>query len=403
MQNLHLYPKQSEITDALQSLDSAEAVETREGILEDASWLKSLKAPAVTSKPSDYPRPTADLRDYISIGTYWWPNPDTPDGLPYVHRDGEFSPALENYDRLSWDLHCDGIAIFALADRLGVDCTQDAARWLETWYLDPATCMRPHLRHAQFCPGLNTGRLVGCIDFTVRIPRYIEALRSLMTYSPQIFSESDISGVAGWWNEMLDWLVSPENRAWHTEAGNNIGVYYDRSVVYLALWLGRERIADEILDTVLANRIDRQIEPDGRMPHELKRTRSFEYILMNTLGFIDLATLSELRERNLFTAISANGNSIVSAVDWIWKQATDSDAWRFPQIGPVEWSRLVRLWWCLPPQYRDQYPLASLASRIDRALCVEPRLDLLSFRLHPFHLPIWEEFPNVFYRIAKEM
>lgn len=34
--------------------------------------------------------------DYYSNGDYWWPNPNTPDGLPYIRRDGESNP--DNFD-----------------------------------------------------------------------------------------------------------------------------------------------------------------------------------------------------------------------------------------------------------------------------------------------------------------
>jgi hypothetical protein len=36
--------------------------------------------------------PSGDKHDYMSIAPYWWPNPDTPNGLPYVRRDGEINP-----------------------------------------------------------------------------------------------------------------------------------------------------------------------------------------------------------------------------------------------------------------------------------------------------------------------
>src|SRR5947207_3282136 len=32
--------------------------------------------------------PSGDKHDYLSYARYWWPNPDTADGLPYVRRDG---------------------------------------------------------------------------------------------------------------------------------------------------------------------------------------------------------------------------------------------------------------------------------------------------------------------------
>lgn len=33
--------------------------------------------------------PSKDKHDYLSLGIYWWPNPDAPDGLPYVRRAGQ--------------------------------------------------------------------------------------------------------------------------------------------------------------------------------------------------------------------------------------------------------------------------------------------------------------------------
>ncbi len=43
-------------------------------------------APAVTDKQFTRYSPSHDPHDYVSIGTYWWPNPESPDGLPYVSR-----------------------------------------------------------------------------------------------------------------------------------------------------------------------------------------------------------------------------------------------------------------------------------------------------------------------------
>ena len=44
------------------------------------------------------PAQRATGHDYRSLAIYWWPNPDTPDGLPYVNRDGERNPETEKYD-----------------------------------------------------------------------------------------------------------------------------------------------------------------------------------------------------------------------------------------------------------------------------------------------------------------
>jgi len=39
---------------------------------------------SVMDKP--FTPPSGDKHDYMSVGPYWWPNPDTDDGLPYIGR-----------------------------------------------------------------------------------------------------------------------------------------------------------------------------------------------------------------------------------------------------------------------------------------------------------------------------
>ncbi len=39
--------------------------------------------------------PSGDKHDYASMGPYWWPDPNTPDGLPYIRRDGPGLPASQ--------------------------------------------------------------------------------------------------------------------------------------------------------------------------------------------------------------------------------------------------------------------------------------------------------------------
>jgi Alginate lyase len=52
--------------------------------------LLELEPPTVVRKQT-LP-PSGDIHDYLSMAPYWWPNPDTPDGLPWVQRDGDVNP-----------------------------------------------------------------------------------------------------------------------------------------------------------------------------------------------------------------------------------------------------------------------------------------------------------------------
>lgn len=38
-------------------------------------------------------------RNYTSLATYWWPDPDSEDGLPYIRKDGKVNP--ETYSEKS--------------------------------------------------------------------------------------------------------------------------------------------------------------------------------------------------------------------------------------------------------------------------------------------------------------
>ena len=40
--------------------------------------------------------PSKSKHDYISIGPYWWPNPNTKNGLPYIRKDGKINPETRN-------------------------------------------------------------------------------------------------------------------------------------------------------------------------------------------------------------------------------------------------------------------------------------------------------------------
>lgn len=58
---------------------------------------------------------SGDKHDYESLSRYFWPNPNTPDGLPYVSRDGVSNPELEEYDRNKLSKMAETVSTLALA------------------------------------------------------------------------------------------------------------------------------------------------------------------------------------------------------------------------------------------------------------------------------------------------
>src|SRR5690349_24372137 len=79
--------------------------------------------------------------DFYSNGDYWWPNPNTTNGLPYVQRDGQTNPEnFVEHRRCVMQLR-DAVAALGAANKItGEDrYAAKAATLLKTFFLDSQT------------------------------------------------------------------------------------------------------------------------------------------------------------------------------------------------------------------------------------------------------------------------
>lgn len=122
---------------------------------------------SVVIKPKSKRPPSGDIHDYTSLARYYWKNPDTKDGLPYVRHDGKANPDMESV----WD--------YRLLRKVFRDCYYMAhgyfwtgeARYAEKivyrvkeWFLDEATHMNPNLKYGSLIFGTEMGRAEGVLD-----------------------------------------------------------------------------------------------------------------------------------------------------------------------------------------------------------------------------------------------
>lgn len=115
---------------------------------------------------------------------------------------------------------------------------------------------------------------------------------------------------------------------------NNHGTWYDAQVVSLALFTGQDELARTTLEQVKSRRISKQIEPDGRQPHELARTKSLGYSTMNLDGFFRLAAMGEKAGVDLWRYESDDGRSIRKALDFLAEYVNPDKKWPYEQIAP---------------------------------------------------------------------
>lgn len=282
------------------------------------------------------PAASGDPHDYTSYGTYWWPNPQTNDGLPFVRRDGQTNAeqiakgdrnALRNLERDVVDL---ALAGYFFAEP---KFSQHAAKMLRTWFLLEQTRMNPNLKHSQIIRGRNTGRYIGLID-TKDLVWVAEAAQVLRR--SDAWNEAEHIALQAWFRDYLSWLQEHPFGMKEGQTRNNHAVYYDYQVAGFALFVGDVETARTTLQQAKSRRIDAQIEPDGRQPEEIARTRSLSYSFGNFKGMCFLARLGEHVDVDLWNYQGADGSSIRAAYEFLLPYLLTPQRWPHEQITPVE-------------------------------------------------------------------
>lgn len=299
-----------------QSLDEPYYAEAFRHLAEDADSLLQCRPLSVTDK-ADVPA-SGDRHDYMSLARYYWPDPSKPDGLPYVNRDGLSNPELNRYDRNRLGTTCRRINTLALMWYFSGNeaYAAMAVELMRVWFLNPATRMNPNLNYAQIAKGHdgNRGRSYGVLD-AYSLVETLDALTLLE--GSKSFPAKDRKKMRQWVKDLRDWMLKSEQGKQERAGGNNHGVACDAMLAAFSLYVGDEATARSVLDEVPARRIDRQIEPDGRQPQELRRTLAFHYSIYN-LGFLaDLCLIGHRLGINLEDYRSSDGRSIYAALGFL--------------------------------------------------------------------------------------
>ncbi|CAL5869133.1 uncharacterized protein PFLUO_LOCUS3361 [Penicillium psychrofluorescens] len=293
------------------------------------------------------PPPSGDMHDYTSQAPYWWPSQDSPDGKPYVQRDGKTNPEVLDYtDRVYWEKVFASSTVLALAWFYTENeaYARHAGDILRAWFITPETRMNPNLSHAQLIPHANTGRFIGIIDFSQAYTSVLDAASILATGGTGSCSPRDIpSRAPGWsyadaegfraWNvDFLAWLTdSPFGRDERAQR-NNHGSFAAMQTAAIALFVGdAARARDEVLGALA--HVAENIAPDGSQPEELRRTRSWHYSTFNLVALTRLACVARKAGVDLWNFAGPGGEGSISrAVDFLIPAATSSKAWAFPEL-----------------------------------------------------------------------
>jgi type 1 glutamine amidotransferase len=302
-----------------------------DALLKDAQALLKAKPVSVMDKKAT--PPSGDKHDYMSQAPYFWPNPATSNGLPYIRRDGERNPEISKIPDHGNILGMpEKVQTLALAYYFTGDETYatKAAEFLHVWFLDPATRMNPNFQYAQAVPGVNSGRGIGLIE-SRGLTQVVDAVGLLA--GGKAWTETDQRRLEKWFGEFLAWMRESKNGREEAAAKNNHGTYYDIQVASFAMFLGQWEFATNLLREVRTKRIAVQIEPDGRQPLELARTKAWSYSTANLSGLMSLAKLGECVGMDLWNYETPDGRGIRKAFDYLTPFALGEQKWPHQQLG----------------------------------------------------------------------
>ena len=309
-----------------------------EKLEKDAQKALKIEIASVTTKTAT--PPSGDKRDYMSQAPYFWKNPNTKDGFPYIRRDGERNPEIKQYpDHDSLDKLIETVETLSLAYYFTGDdiYANRATEILRLWFAGEKTRMNPNLEYAQAIPGLNTGRGIGIIE-TRNLTSVIDSIGLLET--SKAWTKDDQKNLQNWFEKYLDWLLKSKNGRDEAAAKNNHGTFYDVQIASFALFNGKKDLAKEVLEAAKQKRIAAQISPSGEQILELERTKSWDYSVMNLDGLISLAVLGESANVDLWNFETKDGRGIRKAIEFLYRFKGNEKDWKYKQIEPLKIEKL---------------------------------------------------------------
>lgn len=280
--------------------------------------------------------PSGNKHDYLSRGTYWWPNPDKPDGLPYIQKDGKVNPEtgkirdFHYMTELNNAIKILGVSYFYTGNELYV---ADAIKRLRVWFIDSATRMNPNLNHSQVIPGVSDGREQGLID-TRTFVDLIDGVQLMST--SKNFTKADMDAIKGWFSEFLEWMTTSKIGLAAGKLENNIGTAYYMQIMSYALFTDQKYKARSVLAFEVPNLLDKQFEQDGRQPHELSRTNAWSYSTSNLRYWFRIARLAEHLRVDLWNYKTSNGKGIRNGFDWFLPYAIEGQEWTYDQMRKTD-------------------------------------------------------------------
>jgi len=300
--------------------------------LAQAEAEEALELPPQTIINKTKTPPSGDMHDYLSMARYWWPNPDTPNHLPYVRHDGQSNPeinGIKDHEELtSTDESARALALgwYLTGDeRYG----EHATVLLRSFFLDKATAMNPNLEYAQYVAGVSTGRDSGVLDAR-SLAMIVDAIGLLA--GSKSWTAADQDGMQRWFTKYYTWLTTSANAKQEANTTNNHGSWCAVQLAAVGMFLGKTDDVKKLAERVREQRIPSQFDAKGMQKYELVRTNSFSYSAFNLEALTMLAEIVAPLGEDLYKPVKAGAPGILTGIDALLPYDAQH-SWPHEQIG----------------------------------------------------------------------
>jgi len=287
---------------------------------------------------------SGDKHDFLSLAPYCWPDPKSPNGLPYKCLDSlGVNPAiLEVPDKENMKDMITRVKTLALAYHFSHNETyaSKAAELLHVWFLDGHTKMNPNMQFSEAVIGEHNGTSHGIIG-AKQLPEVIASIHMIENSSS--WTSQDQQRMKGWFTHYLEWLIHSQSGIKEAKSKNNHGTWYDVQASAIGLFVNKTEITDRIFHKWLDRQIAIQILPDGRQPLELSRPTSLQYSIFNLLGLFELAKTAEETGIDMWNFKTPQGAGLQKALDYLMPFLLNKNSWPYEQNGPIKFDYVASI------------------------------------------------------------
>ncbi|KAI6015146.1 chondroitin AC/alginate lyase [Pisolithus orientalis] len=276
--------------------------------------------------------PSGDMHDYMSWSPYSWPNcsalgnttelplPEVWSECPYYLRDGLFQP------RRHFNAMADAVWMNSLAWAMtGINrYAQNAATFLNVWFLQNSTAMNPNLIYSQMRRGPGKGQLgahTGELDLKcmAKIANAILILRNGKSF----YWTNDLDqGMINWCQRFVRWFTTYWIALEEAAAPKSVATFVNHGSYYYAQLASHYLIVNDIesarqaIKTYFTTTYMAQITADGEQPLEARRTRPYHYRAYNLIAMITNARIGEYLGLDYWNWTGNEGAGIKAALDY---------------------------------------------------------------------------------------